>query len=92
MLGDFNRVNITRGSINGKRNCRIKRCRRRDKFLIFADDGDTRLSRLFASSCKKHLTPVVEKAIEFNKKELTKIKRRKRRRDITNAKNILKIK
>jgi len=91
MLGDYNRINVTHGSWSGKRNCMIKRCRCRDKFFVFVDDGATTMSRLFGTSCKKHLTSVVEKAIEFNKTELKKIKARERRAEIANAKKILKV-
>ena len=92
MMEQYNRINIGRGSVAGKRNCMIKRCRCRDKFLIFVDDGEPMLSRLFGTSCKGHLSLAVSKAIEYNREELEKFKRKKRRQDIKKAKEILKLK
>lgn len=89
-LGDFNRVNVGYGSITGKRSCMIKRCKRRDKFFVFADDGEPMMSRLFGTSCKNHLTKVVEKAIEYNNNRRVESEKDKKRIAIDNAKKLLK--
>lgn len=45
------------------------RCRKPAKFMVFADDGRPKSSRLDANVCEKHLPDAVRAANEYNRKE-----------------------
>jgi len=67
MLGDYNQVSVFPGSLAGGKHCSVKRCKRKDRFQIFIDDGKPMLSRLFSSSCSKHLALMVDRAWKKNR-------------------------
>ena len=73
MLGDYNKVTVSKGSVSNGKNCAVKRCKCKDVYMIFADDGNTSMSRHYAQSCKKHLSKLVDAAWNFND-NLKKIK------------------
>ena len=62
------KVIVMRGRISNKSTCDVKRCKRKDRYLLFVPlyEGDcsTQLSRLRALSCSKHLTYLVDKLIK----------------------------
>ena len=71
MLGTYNRVNVTIGSLDKNQKCSttprsIKHCKNHTKYLIFVDDGETMMSRLYACPCSKHLSLAVDHAWKYN--------------------------
>lgn len=58
---------VSHGSMSDKPACSIKKCKRKDKYLVFVGNG-TKLSDLFACSCPKHLPLIIDKAVISRKK------------------------
>jgi hypothetical protein len=57
---------------------RIK-CNGKSKYLIFGDDGATKLSRLAANPCRKHLPLAIDRILKLNEVILENRAKKKRR-------------
>ena len=69
-LGDFNMVNVMINFIRSQLVCNVKKrgnCRKKALYVVFADDGKPKLSRLIYTTCKFHLPMAVDRAWEYNK-------------------------
>jgi hypothetical protein len=65
MLGSYNCVNVVK---NGQGlHCSIKKCKRKCNYSLFVDDGNPSLSRLYLTSCSKHLILNITKAWKYNR-------------------------
>jgi len=92
MLGDFDKVNVTEGSWGKKSVCNIKACKSKAKFMVFNDDGATKLSRLFFCSCGKHLPIAIRRAWKENNERMKKKEANEKRKSKKDAKILLGIK
>jgi len=67
VLGDFNKVTVIEGSWSPSSRCSIKTCNSKAKFMVFNDDGEPKMSRLFSTCCGKHLPLTVRRAWAENR-------------------------
>jgi hypothetical protein len=73
MLNDWNKVNVLEGNFSGKSICDVKTCKSISKFMVFNDDGNTKMSRLCFCSCSKHLSVAIRKAWKENRDRKEKL-------------------
>lgn len=62
------KITVQRGRWDEKSLCKTKGCKRKQKYLVFAWDGEPMLSRLETMTCAEHLSNGVEKARKYNEK------------------------
>jgi hypothetical protein len=91
MLCDNDTVNVIEGSISQKSKCNVKSCNAHAKFMIFNDDGATKMSRLFFCSCAKHLPIAVRRAWVDNRANKERIDKKVRLKEKEKAKKLLGI-
>ena len=89
MLCDYDAVNVIEGSLTPKSKCDIKSCKSHPKFMIFNDDGATKMSRLFFCSCGNHLPIAIRRAWAENRDCKQKRERKVKREEKAKARKLL---
>lgn len=84
----LNQILVQKQKISEDSKCPVRRCKKHQEYTIFVGN-DCRLSTLYETSCKKHLSLQVDKSINYRNKYVTEQIEKAKEREIKEAKNIL---
>lgn len=82
------KIIVAHGRMSETSKCNTMRCKKSDKYMVFAGRG-TMMSDLYAMSCQKHLALTVEKAIQYRNKTVEGLIKDAEEAEIQAAKQLL---
>lgn len=91
MLNDWNKVSVIEGRWTPTSKCDVKSCKSIAKFMVFNDDGESKMSRLFFCCCPKHLALAVRKAWIDNRENKQRLDYNIKKEEKEKAKKLLGI-